>query len=44
MVESGIKDRSQWIKDLAVTLPKEQQQTIIAALTILTETARKDES
>jgi DNA-binding MarR family transcriptional regulator len=44
LVESGINDRSQWIKDLAVTLPKEQQKTIIAALTILTETARKDEN
>ncbi len=44
LVESGINDRSQWIKDLAVTLPKEQQQIIIAALTILTETARKNES
>jgi DNA-binding MarR family transcriptional regulator len=44
MVESGIKDRSQWIKDLAVTLTKEQQQTVISALTILTEMARKNES
>ena len=44
LIESGINDRSQWIKDLAVTLTKEQQQTIIEALTILTETARIDES
>lgn len=44
LVESGIKARSQWIKDLAVTLTMEQQQTIISALTILTETARKNES
>jgi DNA-binding MarR family transcriptional regulator len=44
LIESGIYDRSQWIKDLAVTLTKEQQKTIIEALTILTETARKDEN
>ena len=44
LVESGIKDRSQWIKDLTVMLTMEQQQTIISALTILTETARKNES
>jgi DNA-binding MarR family transcriptional regulator len=44
MVESGIKDRSQWIKDLAVTLTKDQQQTVISALTILTDMARKNES
>jgi len=44
LIESGINDRSQWIKDLAVTLTKDQQQTIIEALTILTETARKDEN
>jgi DNA-binding MarR family transcriptional regulator len=43
LVESGIRDRSQWIKDLAETLPKEKQQTIISALTILTDMARKNE-
>jgi DNA-binding MarR family transcriptional regulator len=41
LVESGIRDRSQWIKDLAETLPIEQKQTIISALTILTDMARK---
>ena len=44
LIESGIKARSQWIKDLAESLTMEQQQIIISALTILTETARKDES
>jgi len=44
LIESGIKDRSQWIKDLAVTLPLEKKQTVISALTILTEMARKTDS
>ena len=44
LIESGIKDRSQWIKDLAVSLPLEQKQTVISALTILTEMARKTDS
>jgi DNA-binding MarR family transcriptional regulator len=43
LVESGIKDRGQWIKDLAVSLPADQQKTIISALTILTEMARKND-
>ena len=43
LVKSGITDRGLWIKDIAATLTKDQQQTIALALTILTETARKYE-
>jgi DNA-binding MarR family transcriptional regulator len=44
LVTGGIKDRSLWIKKLAANLPIEQQQTVISALTILTEAARGNEN
>lgn len=44
LIENGIKARSQWMIDLAQTLNKEQEQTVISALTILTEMTRKNEN
>ena len=44
LVENGIKARSKWMVDLAQALTAEQQQTIISALTMLTEMARKNEN
>ncbi len=41
LVITGIKDRSKWVNDLAVSLPEEQQHTVIDALSLLTEGARK---
>lgn len=39
LVERGIKARSRWMEDLTTELTPEQQATIIAALTLLTNRA-----
>jgi DNA-binding MarR family transcriptional regulator len=41
LMKAAFKDRSQWVKDLAVSLPKDQQQVVTDALVLLTESARK---
>ena len=41
LVEKGIEARNQWMEDLPAALPREQQAAVIAALTALTEAARK---
>ena len=41
LIEKGIKARSKWIEGLTDALTREQQDMIVAALTLLTEGARK---
>jgi DNA-binding MarR family transcriptional regulator len=43
LIEKGIEARIKWVKDVTVALTAEQQQSIISALTLLTEAARKTE-
>jgi DNA-binding MarR family transcriptional regulator len=43
LIEKGIEVRSQWIEGLTEALTPAQQDKIIAALTLLTEAARKTE-
>ena len=43
VIEKGIEARSQWIEGLTEALAPPQQDMIIAALTLLTEAARKTE-
>ena len=43
LIEQGIAARSQWIESLAHALIPEQQEQVIAALTLLTEAARHTE-
>jgi len=44
LIESGIRERHQWMDHLAETLDDKDREKIAAALTILTEAARKIES
>jgi DNA-binding MarR family transcriptional regulator len=44
VIEKGIKARSKWVEGLTETLTPEQQDSIISALTLLTDAARKIES
>lgn len=41
LIEKGIEARSKWIEGLTDALTREQQDMIVAALTLLTEGARK---
>lgn len=41
LVESGIEARQKWMERLTSTLTTEQQQMIVAALTLLTEAAQQ---
>lgn len=43
LIQKGIRARIQWIEGVTDTLTPEQQNMIIAALTLLTEAARKTE-
>ena len=43
LIESGIAARSRWVEGLTDALPPEQQNMIIAALTLLTAAARATE-
>jgi DNA-binding MarR family transcriptional regulator len=44
LIERGIAARRRWIEKLATSLPPDQRQMIIQALTLLTEAARQQES
>jgi DNA-binding MarR family transcriptional regulator len=41
LVQAGIEARRRWLEDLTATLPGEERDSILHALTLLTETARK---
>ncbi len=41
LVERGVRARSQWVEGLTDALTAEQQKTIVAALTLLTDASRK---
>jgi DNA-binding MarR family transcriptional regulator len=41
VIEKGIKARSKWVESLTNILTSDQQETIITALTMLSEAARK---
>jgi DNA-binding MarR family transcriptional regulator len=41
LVEAGIEARRRWLEDLTITLTPEEQESIIHALVLLTDAARK---
>ncbi len=41
LIQKGLEARTQWLENLAQSLPLDQQQTVLVALTLLTEAARQ---